>query len=67
MLLVLLAFAAILVSLGSALVGLTREGGTASKRTLHALMWRIGLSIALFLFILFAAYKGWIAPHGLRG
>lgn len=63
--LILLTMAAILASLGSALYFLFTDP-TLSPRTVKALTTRISLSIALFLFLLFAAFKGWIQPHGLR-
>lgn len=66
-LLILLAFFAIVASLGSALVSLSRSGGSADKGVVKALTWRIGLSIALFLFIMLAYLMGWISPHGMRG
>ena len=66
-LLILLAFLAIIVSLGSALFSLNQSGGSASRGVIKALTWRIGLSIALFLFIMFSYWMGWVAPHGLRG
>jgi hypothetical protein len=66
-LLIVLAFFAIIASLGSALVSLSRHGGTADRSVVKALTWRIGLSIALFLFIMLAYLMGWISPHGLRG
>jgi hypothetical protein len=39
------------------------RGGT--NRTVNALTWRIGLSIALFLFVLFAHHMGWIETSGI--
>ena len=66
-LIVVLAFLAIIVSLGTALYGLVRGGGGSDTTTVRALTWRIGLSIALFLFILFAWRMGWVTPHGLKG
>lgn len=66
-LVVLLALLAIVVSLGTALVRLNREGGTSSTGTVRALTWRIGLSLALFAFILFAIWMGWVRPHGVGG
>jgi hypothetical protein len=66
-LIVLLALLAIVVSLGTALVRLNREGGSASKGTLRALALRIGLSIALFAFIMLAIRLGWVTPHGVGG
>ena len=66
-LLILLAFLGILVSLGSALFSLNKSGGSADRGVIKALTWRIGLSIALFLFIMLAIGMGWVSPHGLRG
>lgn len=60
-----LAFIGIFVSLGSALFYLMRDKGK-SNRTVNALTVRIGLSVALFLFILFAHWMGWIQSSGLR-
>ncbi len=62
--LVLLAFALILTSLGSALFYLVRDKGR-SAHVVRALTWRISLSVALFLLILLAHYLGWIEPTGL--
>ena len=63
--LVALAFVLILASLGSALFFLMRDKGK-SNRTVYALATRVGLSICLFLFLLFSYKMGWIAPTGLR-
>lgn len=63
-LLVIAVFAAIVLSLGSAMVHLVRDKGD-SARMLRALTWRIGLSVALFA-VLFIAYAlGLLQPHGL--
>lgn len=61
---VILAFLGILASLASALVYLMRDKGR-SNRTVNALTWRVGLSIALFLFVLFAHHMGWIQSTGI--
>ena len=61
---VILAFLGIVVSLGSALVFLMRDKG-GTNRTVNALSVRIGLSIALFLFVLFANHMGWIHSTGI--
>lgn len=53
---------AIIFSLGSGLLYLVKDKGT-TKRTVKSLSLRIGLSIALFLFLLFAGYMGWITPN----
>ena len=63
-----LAFIAILLALasaGRALLQDGRDGAPKSDRMLHALAWRIGLSVALFVFILLAYKLGWIVPTGL--
>jgi len=62
---VILAFIGIIGSLASALVYLMKDRGT-SNRTVNALTARIGLSVALFLFVLFAHHMGWLASTGLR-
>ncbi len=62
---VLLAFAGILSSLGSALVYLMRDKG-GTNRTVYALTVRIGLSILLFLFVLFSYRMGWIETSGVN-
>jgi hypothetical protein len=54
---------AIIVSLGSALVHLTRGGD--SDRLVRALTVRIGLSVGLFVLLMIAWYVGLITPHGL--
>lgn len=59
---ILIALAGILLSLGSALVYLVRDKGTTS-RTVNALTVRVGISVALFLFILFSYWMGWIQPR----
>lgn len=67
--LVALAFVGILGALaaaGRALIKDGRDGAPKSDRMLHALAWRIGLSVALFVFILVAYKLGWIQPTGLR-
>jgi hypothetical protein len=61
---VVIALAAILVSLGKALFHLSSGKGDPAK-TVRALTWRIGLSIGLLLLMLLAAHQGWIAPHGV--
>ena len=59
---ILIALAGILLSLGSALVYLVRDRGTTG-RTVNALTVRVGISVALFLFILFSYWMGWIQPR----
>lgn len=55
---------AILASLFSALVMLSRRGGNRAGIA-RALTWRIGLSITLFLLLLVGFYFGIIPPEGL--
>jgi len=62
---VLIAFVLILGSLASALVFLMTDKGK-SNRTVTPLAFRVGFSILLFLFILFAYWMGWIEYTGLR-
>ncbi|MBA3253778.1 MAG: twin transmembrane helix small protein [Pseudomonadota bacterium] len=59
---IVLALVGILFSLGSALFYLMRDKGT-TNRTVNALTIRVGISIALFLFILFSYWMGWIEPR----
>lgn len=59
------AFVLILGSLASALFFLMRDKGR-SNRTVQALAMRVGLSITLFLLVLFSYKMGWIQPTGLH-
>ena len=54
----------IVVALVSSLVFLVHDEGK-TKRPVKALIWRIGLSLALFLFLLLSYYLKWITPHAL--
>ena len=63
--LVILAFIGILGSLGSALAYLMKDQSKTHRRV-RALTVRIGLSVTLFLFVLFAHHMGWIESTGLR-
>jgi len=56
------AFAGILLALGSALLFLLRDRG-ASNRTVNALTIRVVLSVLLLLFIWFSYWMGWIEPR----
>lgn len=60
-----LAFLGILASLGAAFFFLMKDK-SKSNRTVKALTMRIGLSVALFLLILFSWYMGWIESTGIR-
>ncbi len=55
----------IVMSLGSALFYLLRDK-SQSTRTVKALTFRIGLSLALFFLLLIAYYIGLITPHGIN-
>ncbi|HLU60967.1 MAG TPA: twin transmembrane helix small protein [Gammaproteobacteria bacterium] len=65
--LVVVAFFGIILALGSALLELLRkpEDRIGRKSMANSLTWRIGLSIALFLFVMFAYQMGWIEPHNV--
>lgn len=41
------------------------QAGEPDKRMARALALRVGLSVALFLFILFSYWMGWIQPTGI--
>jgi len=62
---VLIAFTAIVVSLGSALYHLSRGTQQDSAKLVRALTIRIALSLALFALIMIAWYAGVITPHGV--
>jgi hypothetical protein len=64
-LLVLAIFGAILISLGTALVHLTRGAGD-SRKMARALTVRIALSLGLFVLLMVAWWAGLITPHGLH-
>ncbi len=57
-------FALIVGSLASAMIFLVRDRGR-TRNTVRALGFRVGFSIALFLFILFAHWMGWIQSTGV--
>ncbi len=70
--LVIVAFVAIIGSLGAALVfmmrGTSDEGDTQrSRRMARALAFRVGFSVLLFLLVIAAYLAGWIQPTGLPG
>ncbi|MCI4441641.1 twin transmembrane helix small protein [Tibeticola sp.] len=64
-----LAFAAILASLGAALYFMLKRSGSdeqaRSRNMARALAFRVGFSVALFLCILAAWKLGWIQPTGI--
>lgn len=66
--LVVLAFLAIVGSLGSALFFMMRDGHDGRPKTnnmARALAWRVGFSIVLFVCILLAWKFGYIQPSGI--
>lgn len=73
--LVILAFVAIIGSLGAALIFMMRGGNTdaagdppeAPRKNpmARALAFRVGFSILLFLVVLLSYWMGWIQPTGL--
>lgn len=62
--LILLFFVFIVYSLGSALYYMMKDQG-GSKRMVKALTMRIGVSMLLFVFIIFSFWMGWIKPTGV--
>ena len=65
--LIALAFVCILGALAAAGLFMLRNGKAAKRGSnmARALAVRVGVSIALFLFVLFSAWMGWIHPGGL--
>lgn len=58
----------VLAALGSAGIFMLRqrkEGEAADRLMARALAVRVGLSVALFLFVLLSWTMGWIKPSGL--
>jgi len=64
-LLIITVFLVILYNLGAGLYYMMSDKGT-TNRTVNALTRRIAISVALVLLIVFAAWMGWIEPHGIR-
>lgn len=62
-----LAFVGILGALAAAGLFMLRNGREQSRgaNMARALAVRVGISIALFLFILFSYWMGWIHPTGI--
>jgi uncharacterized membrane protein len=63
--LLLVAIIAALALAGRAMMTDGRDGQPKRNRMVHALAWRVGLSIALFIFILLSYKMGWIHPTGV--
>lgn len=64
-LLIIAVLLAIIASLGAALFQMATGKGDSGKM-LKALIWRIGLSVALFLLLLLAWKAGIIHPNGVK-
>lgn len=65
---IVIALVLVLASLAGAGLFMLRKGdnaGSRDSRMARALALRVGLSIALFLFILLGWYMGWVKPSGL--
>jgi Na+/H+-translocating membrane pyrophosphatase len=64
--LIIIAFVAIVASLGSALFHLVKHKDQVnSQKTLKALTFRIGLSVVLFIFVVIAVATGLVEPTGI--
>jgi len=68
---IVIAFIAIVISLGFAMFHLvSNKNGDPEKykadsnSLFKSLAWRIGLSLTLFLFLMLSYYAGWIKPEG---
>ncbi len=55
----------ILYNLGAGLYYMITDKGQ-TKRTVNALSWRVGLSLALILLMILGIWTGVISPHGLN-
>lgn len=62
---IIVAFILIIGSLASALFFMMRDRGR-TPNMVRSLMLRVGFSVALFLFILFANWMGWIHSTGIH-
>ena len=65
MVLMLLAVLGALASAGFFMLKKRGDGRTRDQRMARALAIRVGLSVALFLFILLSWYMGWVRPTGI--
>jgi hypothetical protein len=63
--LALLGIVAALASAGALMLRKDRGGDPRGARMARALALRVALSVALFLFVLFGWWMGWIRPSGL--
>jgi len=65
MVLMLVAILAALASAGVFMLRKPKEGDARNNQMARALAVRVGLSVALFLFILLSWSMGWVKPTGL--
>jgi hypothetical protein len=65
MVLMLLAVLGALASAGVFMLRKSSQGEGRNKQMARALALRVGLSVALFLFILLSWYMGWVRPGGI--
>ena len=56
----------ILYNLGAGLYYMIRDKGQ-TNRTVNALTWRVGLSVALVILLILGIWAGAISPHGVGG
>ncbi|HMN35162.1 MAG TPA: twin transmembrane helix small protein [Chiayiivirga sp.] len=56
----------ILYNLGAGLYYMIVDKGR-TKRTVNALSWRVGLSVALVVLLILGIWTGMISPHGVGG
>lgn len=54
---------AILIALGSGLLGMLRGGSAGSDKMFKSLVIRVALSLFLFILVMFAAFMGWIESN----
>jgi hypothetical protein len=68
--LIILMLVLIIGSLGKALYHLSsskpQDEKNNSRKMVRALTWRIGLSVALFVLLVLAYYRGWFFPRAGR-
>ncbi|MFM7532996.1 MAG: DUF2909 domain-containing protein [Rubrivivax sp.] len=62
---VLVCILGVLASAGVLMLKKGRDPGASPHAMARALAWRVGLSVALFLFILLAWSLGWVRPTGI--
>lgn len=56
---------AILFALGVGLIGMLKGGKQGSDKMFKSLVTRVALSVALFIFVMFSGYMGWIEPNNV--